>query len=134
MTASRNRARLRKRLVAAAALFILVLGIAATWASVKAYRAGQLAEEVFGLAKSSMQEMSQYQQTESNRLNEADTVAKNEIRLISLERSGDVLVGQGKLEEALKVYRDSLAIRERLAAERSPPITTNTVYRWRTSR
>jgi tetratricopeptide (TPR) repeat protein len=118
VTVSRNRARQRNRLVAAAALFILVLGIAATWASVKAYRAGQLAEEVFGLAKSSIQEMSQYQQTESNRLNEADTVVKNEIRLISLERSGDVLVGQGKLEEALKVYRDSLAIRERLAAER----------------
>jgi tetratricopeptide (TPR) repeat protein len=34
--------------------------------------------------------------------------------------SGDVLVAQGKLDEALKSYRDSLAIRERLvAADRS---------------
>ena len=29
---------------------------------------------------------------------------------------GDVLVAQGKLDEALKSYRDSLAIAERLAA------------------
>jgi tetratricopeptide (TPR) repeat protein len=29
---------------------------------------------------------------------------------------GDVLMAQGKLEEALRAYRDSLAIRERLAA------------------
>jgi hypothetical protein len=29
---------------------------------------------------------------------------------------GGVLVDQGKLDEALKAYRDSLAIRERLAA------------------
>jgi tetratricopeptide (TPR) repeat protein len=29
---------------------------------------------------------------------------------------GDVLVAQGKLDEALKAYRDSLPIRERLAA------------------
>jgi hypothetical protein len=29
---------------------------------------------------------------------------------------GDVLVAQGKLDEALKAYRDGLAIRERLAA------------------
>jgi hypothetical protein len=32
------------------------------------------------------------------------------------ERVGDVLVAQGKLDEALKAYRDGLAIRERLAA------------------
>jgi tetratricopeptide (TPR) repeat protein len=35
---------------------------------------------------------------------------------VSYDRVGDVLVKQGKLEEALKAYRDSLAIRERLAA------------------
>ena len=34
-------------------------------------------------------------------------------------RIGDVLVAQGKLDEALKRYRDSLAIAERLAARRS---------------
>ena len=33
-----------------------------------------------------------------------------------LQQVGDVLVAQGKLDEALKAYRDSLAIRERLAA------------------
>jgi hypothetical protein len=32
------------------------------------------------------------------------------------DKIGDVLVAQGKLDEALKAYRDSLAIRERLAA------------------
>ena len=34
----------------------------------------------------------------------------------SYDKVGDVLVAQGKLDEALKAYRDSLAIRERLAA------------------
>jgi hypothetical protein len=32
------------------------------------------------------------------------------------EKVGDELLAQGKLEEALKSYRDSLAIRERVAA------------------
>ncbi len=35
---------------------------------------------------------------------------------ISYEKVGDVLVRQGKLDEAVKAYRDSLAIREQLAA------------------
>ena len=35
---------------------------------------------------------------------------------VSLRKIGDVLLAQGKLDEALKAYRDSLAIRERLAA------------------
>jgi tetratricopeptide (TPR) repeat protein len=35
---------------------------------------------------------------------------------VGLTGLGDVLVAQGKLDEALKSYRDSLAIRERLAA------------------
>jgi hypothetical protein len=35
---------------------------------------------------------------------------------MSYEKVGDVLKAQGKLDEALKAYRDSLAIRERLAA------------------
>jgi predicted negative regulator of RcsB-dependent stress response len=35
---------------------------------------------------------------------------------ISYNKVGDVLVAQGKLEEALKAYHDGLAIRERLAA------------------
>src|SRR5258706_9460279 len=35
---------------------------------------------------------------------------------VSYDRIGDVLVAQGKLDEALKSYRDSLAIHERLAA------------------
>ena len=35
---------------------------------------------------------------------------------VSYDKVGDVLVAQGKLEEALKAYRDSLAIAERLAA------------------
>ena len=34
---------------------------------------------------------------------------------VSFERVGDVLVAQGNLPEALKTYRDSLAIRDRLA-------------------
>ena len=35
---------------------------------------------------------------------------------VSYDKVGDVLVAQGKLDEALKAYRDSLAIAERLAA------------------
>ena len=35
---------------------------------------------------------------------------------VPYDRIGDVLMVQGKLAEALKSYRDSLAIRERLAA------------------
>jgi tetratricopeptide (TPR) repeat protein len=35
---------------------------------------------------------------------------------VSYNKVGDVLVAQGKLDEALKSYRDSLAIAERLAA------------------
>ena len=35
---------------------------------------------------------------------------------MSYNKIGDVLVAQGKLDEALKSYRDSLAIVERLAA------------------
>jgi predicted negative regulator of RcsB-dependent stress response len=31
------------------------------------------------------------------------------------DKVGDVLVAQGKLDEALKIYRDGLAITERLA-------------------
>ena len=34
---------------------------------------------------------------------------------MSYNKVGDVLVAQGKLDEALKSYRDSLAIGERLA-------------------
>ena len=33
---------------------------------------------------------------------------------VSYDRVGNVLAAQGKLEEALKAYRDSLAIMERL--------------------
>jgi tetratricopeptide (TPR) repeat protein len=43
--------------------------------------------------------------------------------LWSYNKVGEVLAAQGKLEEALKAYRDGLAIRERLAADRS-----NTVW------
>ena len=35
---------------------------------------------------------------------------------VSYDKVGDVLMAQGKLDEALKAYRDGLAIRERLAA------------------
>jgi hypothetical protein len=34
---------------------------------------------------------------------------------VSYEKIGDVLVDQGNLPEALKSYRDALAIRDRLA-------------------
>jgi predicted DNA-binding ribbon-helix-helix protein len=41
---------------------------------------------------------------------------------VSFERIGNVLMAQGKLDEALEFYRDDLNISERLAAaDRSPP-------------
>ena len=47
---------------------------------------------------------------------------------ISYNKIGDVLVAQGKLDEALEAYRDSLAIRERLAnADRSNAVAARSL-------
>jgi hypothetical protein len=51
---------------------------------------------------------------------------------VSYNKVGDVLVAQGKLDEALKSYRDSLAIAERLAASIAATPVGSAISRCRT--
>ena len=139
VNASRNQARLRQRLVAAAAVFFFVLAVVATGAGIVAYREQQQALRNFALAKQTADSLvvdiaQGLREVEGLR---AETVRKilgaaeatfnqislsdpNDLSLLAsrttmLDTFGDTYLALNDLESALKAYRESLAISERLA-------------------
>jgi tetratricopeptide (TPR) repeat protein len=159
VTASRNRARARQRILAAAAVFFLALAIAATGAGIMAYRAQQnavraeqqavaerdratrsfkLAQRtaeslVFDIARGlrnvqgmSAETVKKILQTAKATFDQLAAAAPDDLTLqrsrsVMLNEFGNTYLTLGDLEAALQAYREGLAIAERLAIGAADP-------------
>jgi tetratricopeptide (TPR) repeat protein len=144
--ASRQRARVRQQLVAAAAVFFLALAIAATGAGVMAYRAQQQAvaernkatrnfelakdaadslvfdiaqglRNVEGMRAEAVRKILETAKATFEQLAAAapDDLELQRSRSVMLNEFGNTYITLGDLEQALRSFRDGLAIAERLA-------------------
>ena len=146
VSASRHRARQRQRVVAGAAVFFFVLAVVASATGILAYRAQQKATRNFRIAKKTAESLvfniaQELRNVEGMRAESVrkilDTARKTfeqlaasapddpelqRDRAVALNEFGYTYEVLGNLREALRAYRDGLAIAERLA--KSDPANT----------